>query len=332
LNPWPPPDRFPSLLYDSGRGVVVMLLGDDSMSVPLAVWDLDVTTSRWTNRLPTPAPSFSAWPITRAAFGAAYDSTHARTFLFGGFSGNYFADFWKWDGAADTWTNLTPPMPYPANWPGIRSGHGLVYDSDRDKLVMFGGLGGYILLDDLWEYDPATGTWTNRTPTPLPAVWPGPRQAVSMVYDQARKRTVLFGGDNAPPTGATRSPLAELWEWDGTAAVWTNRTPATLPVAGWPAGRADYGMAYDTTRARTLYFGDQTASQEFWEWNGGAGSWIDRTPNPIPASGWPQRREIAGIVVVPGPDLLVLFGGDGNVPNAGFGALDDLWYWQAPGP
>jgi hypothetical protein len=331
LHPWPVADRFPWLVYDSGRGVVVLLLGDNSTTAPLAVWDLDVTTSRWTNRQPTPAPSLSVWPISRSVFGAAYDPVHARTFLFGGYDLMYYADLWAWNGAAGMWTNLTPPMPYPSNWPGVRDEHGLVYDSDRGKLVLFGGLGGNVLLNDLWECDPATGTWINRTPNPLPAVWPGPRQGVSMVYDQSRKRVVLFGGDNAPPFSGTSSPLAELWEWDGTAGVWTNRTPASLPAIGWPPARgADYAMVYDPTRARTLFFADETIPQDFWEWNGGAGSWIDRTPNPIPATAWPPRRQAGGMTIVPRSDLLVMFGGIGYPPSGGFGSLDDLWYWQAP--
>jgi hypothetical protein len=221
-------------------------------------------------------------------------------------------------------------MPYPASWPGQRSGHGLAYDSDRGKLVVFGGVAGNVLLGDLWEYDPATGAWTNRTPNPLPAAWPGPRQGFSMDYDQGRKRIVMFGGDDATPNTGTSSPLAELWELDPTGNVWTNRTPASLPVAGWPAARMDYAMAYDATRARTSFFGGQTTEQELWEWNGAAGSWIDRTPNPVPATGWPPRRQVTGLTVVPGSDLLVLFGGLGYPPSGGYGALDDLWYWQPP--
>jgi hypothetical protein len=38
------------------------------------------------------------------------------------------------------------------------------------------------------------------------------------------------------------------------------------------------------------------------------------------------------MTIAPGPDLLVLFGGIGYPPSGGFGALDDLWSWQVPGP
>ena len=330
LYPWPPADPYPWLVYDSGRGVVVLFGGNPRTDLPLDVWDLDVTTWKWTNRQPTPAPGLDVWPISRSIFEAAYDPVHARTFLFGGYDLGYYADLWAWDGTAGTWTNFTPKILPPTGWPGIRGGHGLVFDSDRGKLVLFGGLGGSVLLNDLWEWDPATTTWTNRTPTPLPAVWPGPRQILGMVYDQARKRVVLFGGDEATPNTGATSPVAELWEWDGAGGVWTNRAPATLPAAGWPSARSDPAMVYDPTRARTLFFGDQTISQQFWEWNGTAGSWIDRTPSPIPAVGWPTRRADTAMAIVPGPDLLLLFGGQGY-PNGGKGALGDLWIWQGPG-
>ena len=124
--------------------------------------------------------------------------------------------------------------------------------------------------------------------------------------------------------------MAELWEWDGAAATWTNRTPASLPMAGWPSAREDNSMTYDATRGRSVFFGGQVdTDQQFWEWNGAAGTWLDRTPNPIPATGWPPLRVNAGLTVVPGPDLLVLFGGRG-ITAGGAGALEDLWYWQAP--
>ena len=115
---------------------------------------------------------------------------------------------------------------------------------------------------------------------------PGHGEILGMVYNQSRKRVVLFGGDDAPPEGSTTSPMADLWGWDGTGGVWTNRRPATLPVAGWPSARSDPALVYDPTRARTLFFGDQTISQESGSGTGALapGSIARRTPSP-PSAG-----------------------------------------------
>jgi hypothetical protein len=332
VHPWPPATKSAALLDDTARGVVVVLSMAVNANAPLETWDLDVGTGIFTNRQPTPAPSITVWPDSRAGFGAAYDPVAARTFIFGGYDSAYYRQLWSWDGAAGTWTNLTP-NPLPTNWPDNRTATGMVFDSDRGKLVLFGGIGlsltvaGYVVYNDLWEYDPGTAAWTNRTPTSLPTLWPAPRQSMNMVYDPARKRAVVFAGDLGTAPDLTPQPVAELWEWNGADGTWANRTPATLPAA-WPAARIAEAMAYDSALARTMIFGGKPFSQDFWEWNGADGTWQNLTANPVPTS-WPPQGCSQGMTFVPGPNVLVMFGG--IALQTGVGASNGLWYWRAPG-
>jgi hypothetical protein len=82
-----------------------------------------------------------------------------------------------------------------------------------------------------------------------------------MAYDEARARTVLFGGYDI-------SVSSDTWEWDGS--VWTLRT--NLDAV--PPERMRHAMAYDPVRARiVLYGGRQTyaygsALGDTWEWDG----------------------------------------------------------------
>ena len=46
------------------------------------------------------------------------------------------------------------------------------------------------------------------------------RSRHAMAYDNARQRTLLFGGYNG-------SVLGDTWDWDGR--VWTRQAPATSP-------------------------------------------------------------------------------------------------------
>jgi hypothetical protein len=88
--------------------------------------------------------------------------------------------------------------------PSLRLGAGISYDSDRDRIVLFGGGAGNALLSDTWEFD---GTnWEQ-----VADFGPPGRVLGGMSYDTNRKKTVLFGGDF---TGGPGDPNA-TWEWDG---------------------------------------------------------------------------------------------------------------------
>ena len=60
----------------------------------------------------------------------------------------------------------------------------MVFDSVVGRVLMFGGVnedgGASLLFNDLWEWDGDAGVWISRTPTPLPADWPKPRDFHSM--------------------------------------------------------------------------------------------------------------------------------------------------------
>ena len=72
-----------------------------------------------------------------------------------------------------------------------RSGHGMIYDPVNHKVILFGGRSsGIQLLDDTWEYDYATNTWTELQPE----VSPPSRAEPAMAYDSSNQKVVLFGG------------------------------------------------------------------------------------------------------------------------------------------
>src|SRR5262249_17570221 len=64
---------------------------------------------------------------------------------------------------------------------GPRSGPAIVYDSARQRPVLFGGSTGSGDLGDTWEWDGPT--WTQRATT-----GPSPRHGHAMAYDSARQR------------------------------------------------------------------------------------------------------------------------------------------------
>src|SRR2546421_3827106 len=172
----------------------------------------------WTKQAPTTAPA------SRSYFAMAYDSTSARTVMFGGqlANGTSTNETWEWDGS--NWT-----LKQPATSPSARNGETMVYDSIRHVTVLFGGTIG----NDTWEWDGVNWTLRNSTHTP-----PG-RSFAAMAFDSARGKTVLFGGQGYP--GGTFAQFGDTWEWDGTD--WTQASPATSPVQ-----RDNAAMAFDSAR------------------------------------------------------------------------------------
>jgi hypothetical protein len=191
-------------------------------------------------------------PKPRVQHALAFDSTAARTILFGGDSlnGTAFGDTWAWDG--DNWTQVADIGPDP------RSGHALAYDSIRDRTVIFGGTVGGASSRDTWE-------WTDDAWTQVEDTGPSPRSGHAIAFDSIRGRVVLFGG--GPMGGA---PLGDTWEWDGTEWVQQQDTG--------PSPRREHAMAFDSPRGRIVLFGGlggpgPDSFGDTWEYDGNAGSW-----------------------------------------------------------
>jgi len=135
-------------------------------------------------------------------------------------------------------------------------------------------------------------------------IGPRPRAAHAMVYDAARQRVVLFGGDSL-----ANALFADTWEWDGE--TWTQ-----VQDIG-PSARAFHAMAYDSARGRTVLFGGRAPaglSGDTWEWDGENWTQVADT-GPVKRSGHAmafdsQRQRV------------LLFGGESG------SRLDDTWEWD----
>lgn len=156
-----------------------------------------------------------------------------------------------------------PPLPMIG--PSSRHGPAMVYDSMRDKTVLFGGRTYSRYMFDTWEWDGSA--WTRR----FPAANPAGRTEHAMAYDSVRGRAVLFGGQD-------NGNRDDTWEWDGTS--WTQPLTKTAPVA-----RRYHAMAYDSQRGKTILFGGNGGSSGYlndtWEWDGSL--WVERTPPVSPS-------------------------------------------------
>jgi len=111
----------------------------------------------------------------------------------------------------------------------------MTYDSIRERVVVFGGWGSSGL-KGTWEWDGAN--WELLESIHSPAN----NENGSMVFDNVRGRSVLWGGT------INSSWLRNVWEWDGND--WREIYTFTKP-----SGRKGQAMAYDSKRGRVMLFG-----------------------------------------------------------------------------
>ncbi len=222
----PPFRRHGAFAYDSARRRAVMF-GGAGQSTFNDTWEWDGEV--WLQRTPPVSPA------PRSGCAAAYDAARGRVVLFGG---QFFGDTWEYDGS--TWVQR-----FPVNAPSARRDHLMEYDEARQRVVLHGGqaFAPYALSPETWEWD---GTnWLLQSSSGPTAI----RQA--MVFDRARQRCVMFGGDAQP--NAT-------FEWNGTA--WTVAAASAPASLSWLSFRPL--MERDPASGSAVLF----EGGRKWQWGG----------------------------------------------------------------
>ncbi len=194
-----------------------------------------------------------------------------------------------------TWRDFVPPA---------RRSASAVFDSARDRMLMFGGID-QSLHNETWSFDGALASWSQllpggRTPTP--------RALSALAYDAGRDRIWMFGGYSG--NGA----LSGLWTLDfanAEAGDWT----LLQPLGTWPDARGAGALVIDPVRDRLVLFGGQIspgivgsgATGDVWALSPAADTlrWTRLQPaGQAPAARW------GAIVVFDAPrDRMVVLGG-----------------------
>lgn len=244
--------------------------------------------------------------------GWVYDSHVDRFILFGGFltSTTTTNATWAYDYTSNTWTNITPVV-----GPQPRGSAAMVYDSNADRVILFGGFEGtYAALNDTWIFDYATDTWTNVTTSDHPSA----RGVTVMAYDAVADKAILFGGYSN--TGL----VADTWAYDYGTNTWALRNPT-----GSPSARSRAALVYNPVARASLLFGGVTISglsamplNDTYTYDYTANVWVHLLP---PAS--PPARFGAGMAYDVVSQRTILFGGANGIPASGF--LKDTWAYNA---
>ncbi|HEX9907766.1 MAG TPA: kelch repeat-containing protein [Thermoplasmata archaeon] len=198
------------------------------------------------------------------------------------------------------WTRLTV-------WPSGRFGHSMAYDSESDRMILFGGdTGG----KETWAYDFDSNEWTNMNP----GTSPSNRHSHAMAYDSQSDRVILFGGLSEGYNG-------ETWAYDYDNNAWTNLNPDSNPP-----GRINHAMAYDAQSDRVVlfggfyYIGTWMPNDETWVYDSDSNTWTQKNPSIRPSA-----RELHAMAYDSESDQVVLFGGNVRGANP---LSDETWTYN----
>lgn len=268
-------------------------------------------------------------PESREAHSSVYDPASNRMIVFGGrdsSGGNVFNDAWLLLGAngkgrTPTWTTLSPSGVRPP----ARAGHTAVYDSNSNRMIIFGGtdLRGH-RFNDLWVLTNCNGLGGEPRWIPVEpdGAEPPDLQKHTAVYDERSNRMIVFGGFSA-----ARDRVSDVWVLANANAVtgtpnWIRLSPEGTP----PVPRERHTAIYDGDTNRMVVFGGFDGSKsrnDVWvlihaTGLGGTPRWVTLTV--IGAT--PEGRGAHSAVYIPSANLMLVFGGKARL---GGGTFADAW-------
>lgn len=250
------------------------------------MWLFDPTSNIWTEINPTVKPS------ARSGHSMVYDSINHKTILFGGWVDNVglMNDTWIYDSQTNQWTEV-----FPANKPSNRQSNSMYYDSNAQRVILFGG---YKDLpphfNDMWEYNYSDNSWTELNPSSNPSS----RYGSKMVYDPINQRAILFGG-------RATSIMDDTWIYSYGNNTWTE-----LNVIIKPDTRYWHGMVYDSNNHEVIVFGGRQdgapgdALEDTWLFNPLTNEWTEVLPLIHPSN-----RMDFSIAYDNNNQMVILFGG-----------------------
>ena len=234
-----------SWAYDQTRNRL-MLFGGQTFALTYLgdVWTFDLGTRTWKVVVTTGGDD----TLNRYRHTAVYDTVGDRMIMYGGFTpSGTNNDVWSLDMKTLGWTKLTTSGVIPA----ARARHNAIYDTKRNRMVVFGGVEGTTPSDSLYALDLATLVWSHIVPV---GALPEPRQAAAMIYQPDKDRLVLFGGD-----GQYDGELNDVWIYSFSNSSWAQLKPTGTA----PLPRFDVAASYDSLSNRLIVFGGSSFTTSF---------------------------------------------------------------------
>ena len=233
----------PVVVYDSMRDRLIVFGGapaPGSSDFLTDTWALSLNGNISWERIPTRAS-----PSGRQGSSGIYDPVRDRLVVFGG--GDWIrtqGDVWTLSlGDDPEWAPLEPSGPAPSP----RMQHSAIYDSKRDRMVVFGGGGpgsdSWHGANDVWELSLGDSpTWRLLDSGEPYSALPTGRVLQATVYDPVGDQMIVVGG--FIPGAFQRGPFRDLWSLDFESLRWTRLDATDGPVPNWAAPLAIYDPSH----------------------------------------------------------------------------------------
>ena len=218
----------PGMVYDGGRGQIIMFGGEDTYGRLLNdTWTYDVDADRWTELHPQGAPP------GRYLHSMAYDDANGEVVIFGGWNDRYpLADTWTYEYSSNTWKEMAPPQSPP---PGHMNG--FAYDGASGLSVLSGSS------DNMtWTYNASAGCWSAND---SPYGEEMRDECVKTVYDPGGCRLIVYSGRNS------------LYFYNLSLDSWTKKT-----WPEWQMWARGYAISIDILAKELILFGGHYTMDE----------------------------------------------------------------------
>ena len=294
---------YPSMAYDSESKQMIMFggqAGNVSVQENLKTdtWAFDPAINQWKQMSACPHPQGAGGDITYSSkadriilvFPSDPEPPESWNFT--------LTQTWAYDFNTDTWTRL-------ADIPKGRIGPRIAYDSESDKIILFGG---YTLttdqfINETWAYDFNTDKWTQMQPV----LTPKDHNYQCMAYDSKADRVVNFGGENE----------RSLWTYDYNTDTWDELKSDNLPTGSYYCGFT-YNEKADLF---ILYGGTNWGSDETWTFDLNSNTWQKLLPAQNPG-----RLSRLTLVYDPVTDKSILYGG--QIETEQFNYTGEAWSYD----
>jgi cysteine-rich repeat protein len=179
-----------------------------------------------------------------------------------------------------------------------RDGAAIAYDSDRGRIVLFGGAVLGVPTSDTWEFDGLAWRLVDVQGTPPP-----PRVFHAMAYDPTRQEVVMFGGASELPPGDDGyvDLVGDMWTYRDR--TWTHHVDHVGPSV---ASRMKHAMVFDPALDTVVLVGGQAGDGTAVE---GTLQRVGEEFVPLELMGQPPPCEATSAAYHPGREGIILLCG-----------------------
>lgn len=248
----PPAGRVASLMgYDAKTGQLLVFGGRDDLGADLdGTWAFDPLAGTWTELHPATSP-----PGGGQYGGMVYDSAGGRLLLLWmGEDANQGPEVWSFDFAAGAWGKIETV----GQAPPFRKSPSVLWAEDIGRLLMIGGAAPEGAADDVWLFDPTSGTWAQQARLPKAIIGDvslGKGQMAA--YDPQGKRAILC------TTERTTNPETytfKTFSFSPSTGEWADLQPAGATP---PTLLKVASLTYDSNTRSLILYGGVTGSDTY---------------------------------------------------------------------